>query len=128
MRNRSLLALFVAMALPVASACAEPSHGGKRPVFTVQDQAVIERNATVKGLVDRDPWLVRRILDAIAAAEPLPAPGAGPSARSAIVSDQTPAPTRNPDLDHLERSSPEAAHDLFQLIKKASGNRKSQQR
>jgi hypothetical protein len=120
-----LLAMAMAMALPMASANAQSPKGAGRPAFTVGDHAIIDRNATLKGLVERDPWLVRRVLDAIQAADQGSQRSAEPMARSAIMTDQTPTPSRNPDLDHLERSSPEAAHDLFQLIKKASGSSKN---
>jgi hypothetical protein len=123
-RNKIVMALLLAMALPMASARAESSKGG-RPAFTPGDRTIIDRNASLKGLVERDPRLVRRVLDAIEAADQGSERNAEPTARSAIMTDQTPAPSRNPDLDHLERSSPEAAHDLFQLIKKASASSKN---
>jgi hypothetical protein len=119
------MAFLLATALPMASASAQAPKGVARPAFTLADHAIIDRNATLKGLVERDPWLVRRVLDAIVAADRGSERSAEPMARSAIMTDQTPTPSRNPDLDHLERSSPEAAHDLFQLIKKASGSSKS---
>jgi hypothetical protein len=120
-----MMALLLAMALPMASANAQSPKSAGRPAFTVGDHAIIDRNATLKKLVERDPRLVRRVLDAIEAADQGSHSSAEPMARSAIMTDQTPTPSRNPDLDHLERSSPEAAHDLFQLIKKASGSSKS---
>jgi hypothetical protein len=124
-RNRILVALLVAMTLPVASAWAEPSHGGKRPVFTIQEQIIIERNTALRGVVDRDPWLVRRVLDAIAAVDQPSEPGI--ERRDAVVSrPPPPVPPGNPDL--MDRSSPEAAYDLIQLFKKASESGKSQKK
>jgi hypothetical protein len=113
------------LALAIGPAFAD-SQTGKRPQFSPQERTIIERNADLKGVVGRNPRLVRRVLDAIAAAPAQPV-GTGPTDRGAI-SPEPPAPSRNPDLDNLERSSPEAAHDLFLLLKKASQNRKTEQR
>jgi hypothetical protein len=117
-----LVAAVLAVALPAAFA---DSQTGRHLQFSAQERAIIERNADLKGVVARDPRLVRRVLDAIAAAPAQPA-ATEPTDRGAVVSEPG-APIRNPDLDNLERSSPEAAHDLFLLLKKASQNRKSEQ-
>lgn len=121
MRNRILLAIGLATALPSAGAWAQAS--GEPGAFTAQEQTIISRNAALSGLVDRDPQLVRKVLDAIASAETMRVgPGLEPpddkSGRG-----QTPDPSHNPDLRQLERVSPEAALDLFQRIKRASRNR-----
>jgi len=119
MRSRILLAIGIATALPAAGALAQA--GGS---FTAQEQTIIGRNAALSELVDRDPQLVRKALDAIASAETMRAapaldlPNSKPGGRG-----QTPDPSHNPDLQQLERVSPEAALDLFQRIKRASRNR-----
>ena len=125
MRIGYLILTVWAVALVPAVSHAQAADGRERPAFTAQDRTVIERNATLKGLVGRDPGLVRRVLDAIAA-EPRPSEQvAGAMERDAVLTTPPPKPSRNPDLDNLERSSPEAAHDLFQLIKKAVESRKA---
>ncbi len=108
------------------SPAAGATDQGKRPIFSPQDRIIIERNASLKGLVNRDPWLVRRALDTIAA-DAQPQPVVRDMKEGQVVGEQPSPPSRNPDLDHLERTSPEAAHDLFQLIKKAS-DQKTQKR
>jgi hypothetical protein len=123
MLTRLHLALLLALALPAASGRADLIHSNAPPDFTAAEQSVIHRNAALDQLVKRDPWLVRRVLDAIARS----------GAETPDISDRTavrrryerpPQPDRNPDLDHLGRSSPEAAHDLFLLIKKAAAGGK----
>lgn len=116
--NNMFVVLWVAIALPLGSVSAKPSRSVERPVFSLQDHTIIERNAALRRLVNRDPWLLRRVLDAITAADHLSG-SAKSTERSAITGERHPVPSRNPDLDNLERSSPEAAHDLFLLIKKA---------
>jgi hypothetical protein len=120
MKRTLCIVLLLIVTLPAALAVAERVDAGTAPEFSSADQALIRRNAALEQLVRRDPVLVRRALDAIAAskAETLPSY----SDRSAKLPRPEPAPdpVHNPDLDQLGRSSPEAAHDLFQLIKKAA--------
>lgn len=86
----------------------------------LQDVAAHRNFATANRIVmseslNSDPWLVSQLLasDERAAGEPddsrLP-----PAPTPAPVAPQS-APAADPDL----RTSPEAAHDLFQLLKKA---------
>jgi hypothetical protein len=114
---RTILATAAAaLALSTAVALAQPG-------FTDSDLVIIHRNAALSAIVDRNPALVRRVLDAIASAQADAMSRAGArSGRDARPKryELTPDPARNPDLDQLDRSSPEAAHDLFQLIKQAS--------
>jgi hypothetical protein len=120
MPNRLHLVLLLALALPATPALADLVHSNAPPEFTVDEQTVIHRNAALDGLVRRDPWLVRRVLDAIVRSNAETAPDF--SDRTAVRRryERPAEPERNPDLDHLGRSSPEAAHDLFLLIKKAA--------
>ena len=124
MRNKILLAVWLAAALPSAAWAQTQASGDPRP-FTVQEQTIIGRNAALSDLVDRDPQLVRAALDAIAASGEMRAgyglqpPGLQPPPKPPVGA-QTPNPTRNPDLQQLERVSPEAALDLFQRIKRAA--------
>ena len=124
MRNGIRLALMLALALPAMQALASPLRSNAPPEFTTEEQSVIHRNSALDRVVRRDPWLVRRVLDAIAGAAA--EPPSEFSDRSSIrrKPERPPDPERNPDLDQLGRASPEAAHDLFLLIKKAAAGGK----
>jgi hypothetical protein len=100
------------------------------PVFSAADQVVIARNKLLASIVEQEPRLVRRALDALAADEVQtrtdlrpgsPRADQGRPGRPHEKSD-------NPDLDRLERSSPEAMNDLFQLLKQAGARRQKQSR
>jgi|SRR6516165_8382728 len=87
------------------------------PQFSESDRAVIARNELLADLVDRNPILVRRTLDALKELGDMQTRGALERA------------SKNPDVDRLIRTpaetfaSPEAANDLFQLLKQASRSR-----
>jgi hypothetical protein len=119
MANKLLTAVMLALIAASDPAHADLRHGGTPPTFTAAEQTVIDRNAALATLVGSDPWLVRRVLDAIAAADTSPPADANARDGRHTRVEPAPDPARNPDLDHLGRSSPEAAHDLFQLIKQA---------
>jgi hypothetical protein len=101
------------------------------PEFSAADRAVIARNKLLASIVEEEPRLVRRALDALAAVDEVqtrtdlrpgsPRADQGRPGRSPEKSD-------NPDLDRLERSSPEAMNDLFQLLKQAGARRQKQSR
>lgn len=120
---RIMLAIWATAAPILASERA--AAGDAAAPFSTDDRVIIERNAALRQLASRDPRLVRAALDAIATAAQTSGTTTTSMERDAVMSTPKPKPSRNPDLDNLERSSPEAAHDLFQLIKKASENRKS---
>jgi hypothetical protein len=122
MRNKILLVIGLVTALPWAGALAQTQASGDPRPFTAQEQAIISRNAALSDLVDRDPQLVRDVLGAIASASEMRA-GYGLEPPKKPSSGQAPDAARNPDLQQLERVSPEAALDLFQRLKRASGNR-----
>jgi hypothetical protein len=122
MTHRIRLAVLLILALPVGSAIAQPPSSSA-PAFSAQEQAVIRRNSALNDLLPRDPVLVRKVLDAIAFANT-------GGARSNDGSkprkpERPPNPKSNPDLESFGRASPEAAHDLFLLIKKAGQKRQS---
>jgi hypothetical protein len=101
------------------------------PMFSAADQAVIARNKLLASIVEQEPRLVRRALDALAAVDDVqtrtdlrpgsPRADQGRPGRPSEKSD-------NPDLDRLERASPEAMNDLFQLLKQAGARRQKQSR
>ena len=84
------------------------------PAFSPAEQAIIARNASLREGVRKDPGAVRRALDTLAADRP-----AGTRSREGSVEGLFDEKT-DPDLGKLQRASPEAAYDLFQLLKKAS--------
>jgi hypothetical protein len=81
------------------------------PTFTRDEIIIINRNATLSELSKYNPWIVRKFLDAIEKA-----------ASGKSLSPPPPSPGGNeadPDMDRMQRASPEAVHDLFQLLKQA---------
>ena len=95
------------------------------PKFSFADEVIITRNDALNELRPLNPWGVRKILDAMAAVKQQP-PGSKPAPRYRDVFGGEGAPKgslqldplKNPDLDILfQRSSPEAAYDLFQILK-----------
>jgi hypothetical protein len=120
MNNRFRLAILLIFLLPIGGAIAQ-APAAPAPAFSAAEQAVIRRNSALHALLPRDPLLVRRVLDAIASANTGGArSNDGGKPRKP---ERPPNPKSNPDLENLGRASPEAAHDLFQLIKKAGQKR-----
>lgn len=120
--------------LTLACAMVQSASAAPRP-FTIAEEAIIDRNEALRSVYETDPALVRRVLDALKArgrnkdkqrdvfggprVPGAPDPGRqGPMQPGAEID-----PATNPDLAILQRGSPEAAHDLFQLLKKASGRK-----
>ena len=92
--------------------------------FTAADEIIIARNEVTRDLRRTHPRDLRRILDALAFANVKrnddPDFHRRPARRVPQNNNaERPAfdPERNPDLEIYQRSSPEAAHDLFQLLK-----------
>lgn len=126
--------LFLACGMPLlACTMLQSANAAPRP-FTIAEEAIIERNEALRAVYETDPALVRRVLNALKSRGQSKdkqrdvfgprVPGgqhSGPSAPSDPGADIDPA--TNPDLAILQRGSPEAAHDLFQLLKKASGRK-----
>lgn len=109
LRHLAIAALAVQLyACPASADVAARSA----PEFTAEERVVIERNNTLKLLVKDDPWTVKSFLDVLMTLAP---DGDGETA----LGDDGGTPSSNPDIDKLERSSPEAAHDLMQIIKQA---------
>lgn len=102
------------------------------PVFSASERAIIDRNQALSIALAVDPDVVRQILDEMA--QPKPRPEKKGSEKQRSMFDRkgaSPAPidlSENPDIDvYLQRASPEAAYDLFQILKRvgaASGGPK----
>jgi hypothetical protein len=121
--RRACLAIVSAVLI-----CASAAHGEtqRAPRFTLAEESIIARNDMLSALLAVDPVGVRKIVDAIVASKQRPSsakpkrgravekPGSGDDA---VVID----PARNPDLIVFQRASPEAAYDLFQLLKQVTG-------
>jgi hypothetical protein len=122
MTRQFRLAVLLILALPIGSAIAQ-APSSSAPQFSAQEQTIIRRNSALNDLLPRDPMLVRKVLDAIAFANTGGARSNDDSKRR--KPERPPNPKSNPDLESFGRASPEAAHDLFQLIKKAGQKRQS---
>jgi hypothetical protein len=121
MITRSATPLAVALILGFASPVrADLTSDPPLPQFSKTDIERIERNATLRELYLYNPWLTYRVLRTIDEE----------TGKKDNVPDQPssgPAPfdeKRDPDLGKLQRVAPEAAVDLFALIKKASTRQK----
>ena len=98
-----------------ASARAELVLTTDAPAFTAAERATIERNQTLRAALGREPWLVFKALRELRDVD---------RTRDVLLSrdpgaDRDFDAERDPDLDQFQRVSPEAAHDLFLLLKKA---------
>ena len=79
------------------------------PVFTREEMALIDRNKTLSEAAKADPWTVRKLLDAVKQSQKdKGAPTFPPGGEGSDL-----------NLEQTPRASPEAAHDLFQLLKQA---------
>lgn len=100
--------------------------------FTVAEEEIIARNEVLKKLRRTDPDGVKDILDALTSLTARQARQAPAPTQPRIVrrpKEGAPAkipfdPERNPDLLLFYRASPEAAHDLLQLLKQAGAARR----
>jgi hypothetical protein len=136
MSRKHLAALALAMAVisdPGAAELRGTPEGS--PLFTPAEVAVIARNAALINALQEHPWTVRRLLDALAAVEAGADASSSPrgeNARGAARRSPGEAPSldpqANPDLDQLQRSSPEAVLDLFEILKKAQAAKAPKQK
>lgn len=119
MITRTAAPFAVALILGFANpAYAELAADPPLPIFSKTDVDRIERNATLRELYLHDPWLTYRVLRTIDGGvvtnkDMKPEQGVAPG----------PAPfdeKRDPDLGEFQRIAPEAAVDLFALIKRAA--------
>lgn len=127
---RTLLSLMTVLLFLSGKSMAEPANpSGGLPKFTLAEEIIIARNDALGELAKVDPGSVRKILDAIIAARQKQSEAAPGDRPRDVTGRQPPAggvtidPSRNPDLDYFQRASPEAAYDLFQLLKRAGDKR-----
>jgi hypothetical protein len=125
---KTLIIAAVALTAMTGIAGAQmPERSRQSPLFTAEEVVVISRNAGLLEGLRTDPWAIRDFLDKMAKA---PA-RAGMGTKKLKLDDEPPQrgaapafdPKQNPDLDQYQRASPEAVHDLFQLIKRAGERR-----
>ncbi|MEH2567727.1 hypothetical protein [Bradyrhizobium sp. AZCC 2289] len=126
MSRKHLMMFAVAIAMIAEPACAELQGVAKSaPEFTSDELAIISRNAALSGIVKEDPWVVRILLDAIDRVQPVVS---NQAAETPLPPGEPPAsfdPNKNPDVERLQRASPEAVHDLFQLLKQVAASKPS---
>jgi hypothetical protein len=96
-------------------------------VYSDQDMIFISRNAVLEDLSRTDPAGTRKILDYLRSPT-RPQAGAQREARPRILSapdreERLFDPAQNPDLVLLQRSSPEAAYELLQIVKRAAASK-----
>jgi uncharacterized membrane protein len=125
--ERLVIALIIAACVMMAPARAQLRGAAEAPPqFSAADRAVIERNEMLRSIIEVEPALVRRVLDTLARTQDVQTPR-DIRRETPRIAPRSPEPlldrTKNPDLDRLERSSPEAMNDLFQLLKQASARR-----
>jgi hypothetical protein len=107
LRRELIAAVLIALLADPAFADLQGAPAGA-PTFTSEETMTIQRNKTLLEISKTNPWIVRKLLDAVEQSKndkKLPAPSNGDG--------------EDPDLDQMQRASPEAAHDLFQLLKQA---------
>jgi hypothetical protein len=137
MKNRPIIR-FVAALLLIVGAISMSYPVGAQPrdvrtaTFSAEDERIIARNEALTRLAKKNPQAVRRVLDLIENVQLRKTEGlesgssAGESRRAPVARpNKRFDPKANPDLEQLLGSSPEATHDLFQLLKQAGAKRGS---
>ena len=118
--------LSIATAIFMFASAAAHGETQRAPRFTLAEESIIARNDMLSALLAVDPVGVRKIVDALVASKQRPSSAKHkrgrtvdkpPSGDGVVVID----PARNPDLIVFQRASPEAAYDLFQLLKQVTG-------
>jgi hypothetical protein len=122
MRLQTCLAIGLLLLCEMSAAPAQ-TGAPREPVFTATERAIIARNQALSIAFTVDPEVVRRILDEMAQPKPRLEQKSAQKKRDMFDGKGTPpAPidlSTNPDIDvYLQRASPEAAYDLFQILKR----------
>lgn len=121
-------AFWIATLFQVFAADAQSNLVPGPQQFSLAEEVVIARNDVLRDLLVRDPETVKIVIETIRRKRP---PDANPSKagkfrdvwRHPNVKDELKIDReRNPDLNlFFQRASPEAAYDLFQILKQAGG-------
>lgn len=125
-----LVAALLADTTRPGGAQTQPPATGEQ-TFTASETALIARNATLAKAVQHDPALVRRVLNETSqdGAAKDNAPKDNAMTRRMMPASPTTKPLfdgkADPDLSRIERASPEALHDLFQLLKETAAKKGS---
>lgn len=108
----AVLALTLGLAQPARADMTTPNA---EPSFSPMEVEMIARNESLRSALKTEPWLVFRAVKILEQPHP--------SDRGDAFTEpkRQPGSHHNPDLDHLQRIAPEAAQDLFALLKKAGG-------
>ncbi|MGE0285355.1 MAG: hypothetical protein AB7I42_00610 [Bradyrhizobium sp.] len=122
---RELLVFAAALVLADVARAELVGAPSAPPTFSREETQVIERNAALARAVRVDPWTVRRLLDAVAKpAGPVVQSTQPDEDKQPLPATEELDPASNPDLPRLQRASPEAVNDLFQLLKLAGAKQK----
>jgi hypothetical protein len=113
--NATLRNAFAALVLVVATA----GPGLAQTSLTSVEREFVSRNPLLVSLQREDPKGFRKVLDLLVAHNE--AKQAPSRKRRIPLREEGPNldVTGNPDLQDLQKSSPEAAHELFQVLKQA---------
>ncbi len=87
------------------------------PSFSKAEMSIINRNKTLRSLAKSSPKAVRQVLDVMQRNQ------IGSRSATSVGDDGLQSrdeSAADPDIDELERSNPEAARDLFLLIKRVA--------
>lgn len=109
--------VVLALALGLAQPAAADMVGEGGPTFTAPEVELILRNESLRRALETSPWAVHgalRILETQSRVGEFALPPRGPEAPP-----KPPEASKDPDIDALERVAPEAALDLFTLLKQA---------
>jgi hypothetical protein len=125
--GRAAFAILLLCLIPMAQVAAETNLSPSAiSGFNLAEEVVIARNDLLSELLGQDPQAVRKIMNAIGEMKKQAAPDPQPNTKYRnVLRDQSGKeelpidPHRNPDLNlYLQRASPEAAYDLFQILKR----------
>lgn len=91
------------------------------PDFSAADNRTIGRNELLRGIVDNDPWLVRRILDLMEQWGNAPRQGAQRAQAEGFD------PAKNPDLTAAGRSA-EGSVEWLELLRRARAEKETREK
>jgi hypothetical protein len=115
MRSRFSTLCFVGLVIATVGFAGQLCVALGKTGFTKEENVVIERNAVLKDLKRSNPAKLRQVMDEIQKSKRNPSRTALDQGQPSYNFDSG----RNPDLQSMTRNSPQAAFDLFQLVKQA---------